>query len=234
LAKARSSGARALAVTNDPSGPLAKVADAVVALHAGAERAVPATKTFTAQLTAFALIAEALGPVPWRRPDLDRLPASVGQVLADPDGPEEVASLTGEADRMLAVGRGYLYPIALEAALKVKETSGVLALGYSGADIRHGPLVVVDRGLPVLAFTSSGAAAGDMARLMETLERRGARVFQVCDWEQADLPVSQGLAEPLLAIRMAVQAQQVARVLALRRGLDPDKPPGLSKVTFTD
>jgi glucosamine--fructose-6-phosphate aminotransferase (isomerizing) len=233
LSAAQSTGARTVAITNDAASPLAKVADAVIDLQAGDERAVPATKTFTAQVAAFAILAEALGRVPWKEEEWERLPALVHDVVNDPEPGRAVASAIGDAYGLITVGRGYLYSIALEGALKLKETAGILAQGYSAADLRHGPLAVVERGFPVMSFVARGPAEADMNDLIETLRAREARVFRVAEDPGAELPVPAGSREPLVAIPMAVRAQQAAHSLALLRGHDPDAPPGLSKVTLT-
>jgi glucosamine--fructose-6-phosphate aminotransferase (isomerizing) len=233
LRAARDAGARTVAITNEEASPLASVAEAVVDLGAGEELAVPATKTFTAQVAAFAILAESLGEVPWREEEWARLPAVVGEVLDDPGPGREVASAIGDASGLITVGRGYLYAVALESALKLKEAAGILAQGYSAADLRHGPLTVVERGFPVMSFIARGPAEADMNDLIGTLRGREAMVFRVAEDPQAELPIPPGIQEPLMTIPMAVRAQQVAHALALHRGLDPDAPPGLSKVTMT-
>lgn len=233
LKRAGEAGARTIAITNDRESPLAEAADAVIDLQAGEERAVPATKTFTAQVAAFAVLAEALGEAPWSDEDWKRLPRAVEQVLSDEEPARVVATELLGGEGLITVARGYVFCVALEAALKIKETSGVLAQGYSAADLRHGPMAVVEQGLPVLAFTAAGPAAPDMADLVRALRDREAMVFEVRQDPEADLPVPPGLAEPLAVIPMAVRAQQVSHSLALERGLDPDRPLGLAKVTAT-
>src|SRR5919201_133181 len=166
-------GARTRAVTNEADSPLAAVADAAVELRAGTEQAVPATKTFTAQALAFAILAEALGPVPYGEQDWDGLPEALEAVLADPEPAERVAGAIGDAPGLITVARGYCYPMALEAALKLKETAELLAEGYSAADLRHGPTAVVSAGFPVLAMSTSGPAASDVAELVAPLPERG-------------------------------------------------------------
>jgi glucosamine--fructose-6-phosphate aminotransferase (isomerizing) len=226
-------GARTVALTNDPDSALAAAADVQVELGAGEERAVPATKTFTAQLAAVALVAEALGPVPWGHPDWERLPDVVDGLLADPAPAERAADALGDADELIAIGRGYLMCVALEAALKLREASGVRAEGWSAADFRHGPVTVARGDIPLLAVSAAGPAAADVEELAERLEGAGTLVLRLADAGDADLPYPGDLAEPLRALPAAVRAQQVALALALRRGLDPDEPPGLGKVTET-
>ena len=229
----RAAGARGIAMTNDTGSPLAQAGDAVVALGAGEELAVPATKTFLAQLGAFAIVAEALGPVPWAEGDLAPLPGHVETVLADPEPARRAAARLGDADGLVAVGRGFQYAIALEAALKLKETCLLLAEGMSSADFRHGPIAVMQRAFPVLALSAAGAAAADMAELEDVLRAHGGPLLRLAPDPAADLPVPAGLPEALAPIVSVVRAQQLAREVALARGLDPDAPPGLSKVTAT-
>ena len=214
-------GARTVAVTNDAESPLARSASVHVSLDAGDERAVPATKTFTAQLAAMALVAEALGPVPFGAGDWERLPGVVEELLADPAPAESVAVQLEGVDELACVGRGYLMCVALEAALKLREAAGVRAEGWSAADFRHGPLTVSGPGLPTLAVSAAGPAAADVP------------VVLMSDDPNASLPFPSVLPEPLAAIPATVRAQQLALAVALRRGVDPDSPPGLAKITRT-
>jgi glutamine---fructose-6-phosphate transaminase (isomerizing) len=226
-------GARTLAVTNDEESPLAAAAEHHVALRAGEERAVPATKTFTAQLAAIALVAEALGPVPWSDRDWERLAPAVEEVLSDSEPAELAAASLGPAHELVAVGRGYLMCVALEAALKLREAARVRAEGWSAADFRHGPVTVAGADLPLLAVSAAGPAAADTEELAVSLEQAGTPVLRLADRPDVPLPYPAVLAEPLAAIPAVVRAQQLALALALRRGLDPDEPPGLRKVTPT-
>ena len=226
-------GARTVAVTNDPGSPLAESAAVALELGAGEEGAVPATKTFTAQLAAMALLAEALGPVPFGAGDWQRLPALVKEILADAAPAKRAAGQLETAVELACVGRGYLMCAALEAALELREAAGVRAEGWSAADFRHGPLTVSGPALPTLAVSATGPAATDVAELAEQLAAAGAPVLRISDDPDASIPFPGGLAEPLAAIPATVRAQQLALSLARRRGVDPDQPPGLSKVTRT-
>jgi glucosamine--fructose-6-phosphate aminotransferase (isomerizing) len=217
----RAAGARTVAIVNDAASGLADVAEVTIALDAGPERAVPATKTVTAQVLAVAAVAAALGPVPFDDADLAALPGAVAAVLEDASEPRGVAARLLAAQRLFAVARGLLQGPALEAALKIEETARIVAEGMSAADFRHGPIAAVDRDVPVLAFEHSGPAAHDVRELFAALETRGAPV--------ARLPVPDSLA----AIPAIVRAQQLALELALARGLNRDAPAGLTKVTAT-
>jgi glucosamine--fructose-6-phosphate aminotransferase (isomerizing) len=227
-------GATGIAITNNPRSPLAEAAGATIALGAGEELAVPATKTFTAQLAAFALLAETIGRTTWTGDDWDRLPEMVARTLEDDTSPSRVATRLADAPGLISVGRGFMYSVALESALKLKEATSLLAQGYSAADLRHGPVAVIERDFPVLAFWVHGPAAREMQELVAWLiAEREANAFVATDGGDADLPLPENLAEALAPIPAAVRAQQVSHALALVRGLDPDAPQGLTKVTPT-
>lgn len=232
LRRLTEAGAAGLAITNDPESPLAAASDAVVALDAGEERAVPATKTVTAELLAFALLARGLGDARFGDADLASLPGAVATVLSDAEPARRVAATLADAPRLVVTARGLLYGAALEAALKLQETAGIAAQGFSAADLRHGPIAIVDEGFPVLALSAGGPARRDVAELVAMLRERGARVLTVSTDADADLPLP-AVVEPLAPIVAVVAAQQLARELALARGRDPDAPVGLQKVTAT-
>jgi glucosamine--fructose-6-phosphate aminotransferase (isomerizing) len=122
---------------------------------------------------------------------------------------------------------------ALETALKLKETTRIPAEGFSAADLRHGPIAVIEPGYPVLALRAAGPAHADMTELVDDLRRRGADVAVLADEADAALPLPRDVPEALAPIVAVVRAQQLALALARRRGLDPDAPVGLSKVTVT-
>jgi glucosamine--fructose-6-phosphate aminotransferase (isomerizing) len=229
----QSGGGHGLAITNEPESELARTAHQVVHLDVGNERAVPATKTVTAQFTAFAIIASALGNAPFTSDALDALPQWVQSVLEDP-GPVAMAAeqLLG-ATALIIVARGYLYAAALETGLKIKETCSLFADGYSAADLRHGPIAAVTRGLPVVALCAPGPALSDVASLVDELRARGASVLVVGSGTPTDIALPDLAPEPLVPIVAVVRGQQLASDLALRLGYDPDRPAGLTKVTPT-
>lgn len=231
LERMRQTGAVGVALTNDASSPLAHVADAVVTLEAGEERAIPATKTFTAQLAAFAFLAESVGHPPWDRRVWETLPGAVEQVLGDAGRAAPAAEFIGDGGGLIVAGRGYLYASALEVALKLKEAARVLAQGYSSADLRHGPIAVVERHFPAVLIAAHGPAWDDMEDLAGELSDRGADVLRIAPG--GDLPFGEEVAEPMAAFPAAIRGQQLAHALALHRGLDPDRPEGLHKVTAT-
>jgi glucosamine--fructose-6-phosphate aminotransferase (isomerizing) len=233
LERAQAAGGVGVAITTDAESPLGQAAHAVLDLQTGTEQAVPATKTVTAELAAFALLAEALSPMGWASEGLDRLPSTVQTVLSDPGPAEAAAEALGGTDRLLTVGRGLLYGPACEAALKIEETSGVFATGISAADLRHGPIAAARADLPVLALLAEGPACPDMRELLGELRDRGAAPIVAGDVPEAAVPLPAGLAEALAPVPAVVRAQQIALALSRRRGLDADAPAGLSKVTRT-
>jgi glutamine---fructose-6-phosphate transaminase (isomerizing) len=233
LSRYASAGASPVAVTNEPDSPLAAAADVVVELGAGPEGSVPATKTFTAELVAFALIAEALGAPGFAADDWGALPAAVAELLADPEPADAAAARLADAPGVVCVARGYLLCVALEAALKLREAARVRAEGWSAADFRHGPVTLAGPGLPLLAVSAPGPAATDVDELADALAGRGTPLLRLAARPDAELPYASGLPEPLATVPATVRAQQLALALALRRGVDPDRPPGLAKVTPT-
>jgi glucosamine--fructose-6-phosphate aminotransferase (isomerizing) len=230
-------GARTVAITNDRDSPLAGAADATIDTAAGAEQAVPATKTVTSQFAAFAVLAEAIAAegasLPWDAAAWDALPGAIDELLADEEAAHEAANVVGDAQGLVAIARGLLLGAALEAALKLKEMTGILAEGASAADFLHGPIAVVRRELPVLTLSAGGPAAGDVTEFADAARERGGRVLSIAPGAGADLPLPAALPEGLAAIGAIVRAQQLAREISLLRGIDPDAPFGLSKVTET-
>ncbi|WP_220040703.1 SIS domain-containing protein [Streptomyces tateyamensis] len=226
-------GARVIAVTNDADSELARTAHLSIALDAGPELAVPATKTVTAQLLAVLAVATGLG----RGHGLTErqviaLPAAVAQLLADPEPARRSAHLLAATDRLAVVGRGACYPAALEGALKLQETTGLMAHGFSTADFRHGPIAVCGPAAPALLLAGSGPADPDTLDLRAALAGRRAPVLLAGTSPDADLPwpATGTLTECVLA---TVRMQQLALATARQLGADPDHPSGLKKVTMT-
>lgn len=233
LERMRATGARTVAIVNANDSPLGDAADVIIDLSAGGEIAIPATKTFTATLIALALVAAAMGPVPWNDRDLTVLPEHVGQVLDDRSRAETAARRLEGANRVLTVARGPLLAAASETALKIRETSAIFAEAFSAADLRHGPIAAVTPDVPVLAFSTPGPAAADVAALCAELRARGATVTVISPEAGADLSLPGAVPEALQPVTAAVRGQQIALYTALACDLEPDSPIGLSKVTLT-
>jgi glucosamine--fructose-6-phosphate aminotransferase (isomerizing) len=218
-------GALTVAVTNNPDSALAAAAQVHVDVRAGAERAVAATKTYSAELLALYLLLGGDPAVAARLPEAAE--RTLGSVKAI-----EAAGRYRYAERLVTTGRGYSYPTAREAALKLMETSYLGAQAFSGADLVHGPLAMLDPGVPVIAVVSPGRGGSAMAPVLERLAATGADVLTV--GADGDLPVAgAGLPEEVQPLLEILPLQQLAWRLALDRGGDPDRPRGLSKVTET-
>ncbi|MEH1100211.1 SIS domain-containing protein [Micromonospora sp. CPCC 205561] len=239
LRTARASGALTLAVTNAPDSPLAGVAELSVDIAAGHERAVAATKTYTAELLALLMLVEGVragdGALPAEeREALAGLPELAARTLEDPT-PAQLAPRYRFAGQLVTTGRGYAYPTAREAALKLMETSYLPALAFSGADLLHGPLAMTDPDVPVLAVVGSGPGGRSMGEVLPRLGERRADVVVV---GSADVEGATRMAVPEVDERYAplldiLPLQRLALALALARGEDPDAPRGLKKVTAT-
>jgi glucosamine--fructose-6-phosphate aminotransferase (isomerizing) len=232
--RARACGARVLAVTNAPASDLAAV-DLHVDVKAGPEHAVAATKTYTAELLALWLVVEA-----WRGGDVRRAEGVAAEATHHLERAGEVAGLARQlaaTDRLVVTARGYSYPTAREAALKLMETTYVSAHAFSGADLMHGPVAMVSRDLPVLAVAPAGAGARALAPVLAALRERGAELT-VVGADALREPGERGYSlrevdEDLSPISDIVPLQLLALEAAIARGLDPDRPRGLRKVTRT-
>jgi glucosamine--fructose-6-phosphate aminotransferase (isomerizing) len=229
---AKAAGARVVALVNVEDSPLAALADTVIPLHAGPERSVAATKSYICSLSAILHIAAT-----WRESTalLDAL-AAVPQALAADWSLDWSPLVEGLADarNLFVIGRGFGFGIALEAALKLKETCGLHAEAFSAAEVRHGPMAIVGRGFPVLFFAQRDDTWDGTLSLAREFRERSANVLVAAPGAAAD-PLAIGgsthpACTPLLAISNFYRA---ANALALRRGYNPDVPPHLNKVTET-
>lgn len=230
----RDGGATTVALVNDAASPLAQSAAWTMPLHAGKEQSVAATKSFITSLVAGArLVAE------WQ--DDDGLRAGLAALPDDLRKASQAdwsaaIDVLAPARNIMVVGRGISFPVALEAALKFKETSALQAEAFSGAEIKHGPMALIEEGYPLLIFATRGPAQAGLLALASEMRGRGARVLLAAPEDVAErdltLPVA---ANPDLDPIVAIQAFYVmAAQLSKARGLDPDRPRHLSKVTKTN
>ncbi len=235
----RKQGALTLAITNRPGSPLAAAAEHTLPLLAGEERAVAATKTYTTQLCALAMLSAALEGGEARWAQLSAVPGLVEQAIAANAGVEGKVERYRYADHFAVVGRGFNYSTAFEVALKMKETSYLVAEPYSPADLLHGPVAMIDQGFPVLLVAPSGRVLSDVAQLASRLEQRSAELLAISDdagvlgRARVGLPLPAGMPEWVSPMVAVVPGQMFAVALARARGLDPDQPRGLRKVTET-
>ncbi len=229
----RQGGARTAAFVNDAQSPLARAAEFVLPLRAGPELSVAATKSYIAQLSASArLMAE------WQddaalRAALHALPEALARA-AGLDWGRALPALQG-VDRLFVIGRGPSLAIAEEAALKFKETCGISAEAFSGAEVQHGPMALVGQGFATLVFAPRGPAQAQLVELAANLRQRGATVLLAAPagTPGADLPLHSTGHEHLDPIAAIQSFYPMVEQLARARGLDPDQPPHLSKVTRT-
>ncbi|WP_419809267.1 SIS domain-containing protein [Sphingomonas sp.] len=233
MTSAKAAGARTLALVNVADSPLAALADTTLPLHAGAETSVAATKSFIALLAAAAALVAAWTQDSRLSADLDGLPDLLGRAWTSDWTP--LVDALADARGLYVIGRGPGFGIAQEAALKLKETCGLHAEAFSAAEVRHGPMALVGPELPLLVFRQDDASAAGIDALVADALANGARVLVAGD---RPLPGADHLfvpsAEPILAPIAAIQAfYRAADALAHRRGLDPDRPPHLNKVTET-
>lgn len=239
LEEARRQATPTLAITNDPASPLADAAAEVVDLAAGPERSIAATKTYTASLAAIAVLAAVLGDVPEAESrQLRELPEVMARAL---DTDEATIARAAEAARdvraCVVLGRGFNLASALEWSLKIKELANVHAQAYSTADFEHGPIASLEEGARLLAIRAGGPLATDLDALLARLAtERGVQPVVVSDarpevgeW----LPYPAGVPEWLSPLVAILAAQRFAAALTVARGLDVERPRGLSKVTLT-
>ncbi len=225
--------ATTVAFVNDTDSPLAQASRLVFGLEAGEERSVAATKSFIAQLVAGTRLAAAWQDDVGLIAGLDSLPLSL-EVAARADWSGQVDALAA-ADRLLVLGRGTGLAIAMEAALKLKETCGIQAEAFSDAEVRHGPLALVTPGYPVIVFAPRGPAQAGLLETAQDLRERGARVLLAAPGGTgfAELPLTAS-PHPELDPICAIQSfYPLAEAVSRARGLDPDRPPHLAKVTLT-
>ncbi len=235
---ARRQGAPTIAITNEPGSPLAAAAEHVIDLGAGPERAVAATKTYTAELVAIARLVAAIGGD--RDEGLDALPGLISRALESEADARDAARSHAQLRTCGVLGRGFEYATTREWALKLKELARVVADPYSAADFRHGPLALIEPGFTVLAVATSGAVADDLIALLRQIrDELDADVVVLSD--RADvrslggqaIPLPGGLPDHLAPVVSIVPAQLFAYHLTLARGLDPDRPRHITKVTRT-
>jgi glucosamine--fructose-6-phosphate aminotransferase (isomerizing) len=224
IEEGRRQGCPTVAITNVETSRLAATAELVLPLGAGPEVSVPASKTYTASLVAMALISQALDPDVVFDAALARVPEAVRRAL-EREGEIEAMVQPLLGPRAIVLGRGFNFSTAEEIALKLSETSYVLARAWSVADFEHGPIAVVEAGLPIVLVDGGGLVAADLESVRGRLEAKGCEVLHLYD-------VS-GLPEELTPIPLAVLGQLLAHDVAAARGFDPDRPRTIQKVTKT-
>lgn len=226
-------GAITVAFVNDVKSPLAAGVQRCVDLAAGAEKSIAATKSFIAQWVAgTSLVAS------WSRDDalidgLQHLPDTLDRALTS-DWSAAVASLV-DTDRLLVIARGASLAIAAEMALKFKEVCGIQAEAFSAAEVKHGPMALIGTGYPLLVLAPRGPEQSEVLAFAADMQRQGANVLLASPGRQSDtqLPVVAGEHEVFDGVSAVQSFYVMVEALARARGLDPDQPPRLKKVTLT-
>jgi len=239
LAEARRQGALTAAITNIPDSDLARTADFVLPLHAGDELAVAATKTYTTELAAIALLSTLLGGDGDRLDALIQMPGRMAQVFEIEQDIPRVAERYRYLSACVTVGRGYNYATAFELALKLKELTYTVVEPYSSADFLHGPLALVQHGFPVVVIAPSGKMLPETREFMATVKGRQAELLAISDDEttltdaRIPLRLPAGAPEWLSPLITIMPGQLLAMYLAAARDYDIDQPRGIHKVTET-
>lgn len=237
----RRQGAMSLAITNDRSSPLAQAAEFVIEMGAGREQAVAATKTYTAQLLILAMLSAMLQADQERLAALEAIPSMLRAWLPIWADLGNIMPRLADLDRCVVLGRGYNYASAYEWAIKLKEMALVDAAPYSSADFQHGPIVMLDAALPILTVTPAGMVSpGIVPFLAELVRKQNARLVAITNHPEllqlasVAIRLPEELPEWLSPIVSIVPAQLFAYYLARVRGIDPEKPRSLQKVTRTE
>jgi glucosamine--fructose-6-phosphate aminotransferase (isomerizing) len=240
---AHAGGALTVAITNEPASPLASAADHVLDCRAGVERAIPATKTYVGCLAVAARLVAELEPASDLAASLPRLAESAANVIERSDAwlrDEAGIELIGElaaAERALMVSRGYNLATALEIALKLKEACGRFAVGYSSADVMHGPMALAMPSVPMVVFRPDGPMGPAIDEATAAAEHRGVRPWVIggADLARGEraLVLAADLPESLTPLAYVLPGQLLTDRLAARLGVNPDAPTGLAKVTRT-
>jgi glucosamine--fructose-6-phosphate aminotransferase (isomerizing) len=240
LAEARRQGALTASITRDASSPLAAQSHRVLRLETGLEKAVAATKTFTSSLALVAALSTALEGSKERADSLSRLPEIAARTLDSVRAPAAArAPSYRSANRCVVIGRGFCHGIAMEIALKLKELTYVTAEPYSAADFQHGPMAMVEEGFPVVLLAPAGVLQPHMLQFARGIKEKKPDLIAISDLPEllelgnTALPLPLGIPEWLSPILAVLPGQLFALRLSQAKGIDPDVPRGLRKVTVT-
>jgi len=240
IQEGRSQGCLTLTITNAPASPLAQASDLVLNIQAGEERSVAATKSYTAQLLAIAMLSAALAGSEAAWQELAGVPTWAEQMLTQDEAIARMAQRYRYMNQCVVLGRGYNYATAYEWALKLKELTYLIADPYSSADFQHGPIAMVEGGFPVLAVAPQGKVFGSMLEMIAALRNEHAAELVVISDDDRALGLAQspiylpaGIPEWLTPIVAIIAGQLFAYHLTKVKGYDPERPRGLRKETET-
>ena len=240
LKEGRAQGNLTLAITNAPDSPLAEEADFVLDIQAGEEKAVAATKTYTTELMAIAMLSAAMSGQNESWEELAQVSGWVRDALRLDEEIARAVERYRYMQQSVVLGRGYNYATAFEWALKLKELTYVAAEPYSSADFKHGPIAVVERGFPVFSIVPKGKVFPSMLALLNDLNTRLAAELvvisnnpQALELAQVPIPIAEDVPEWLSPLIGIIPAQLFAFHLTVAKGYDPEKPRTISKITET-
>lgn len=237
LHDAAQQGALTLSITNDLTSPLAQLSHHHIYLGVGVERSVAATKTYTAELMALAMLVQALAQAPLS--ELAPVPDWMSETLAHTATMDAWVQRYRYTEHLAAIGRGYNYCTAYETSLKIKELCYIVSEEYSEADFRHGPIAIIERGFPVIVIAPMGQPHTHMLELLQELTHKQAECLVISNdaatlaYSRTPMPLPAALPEWLSPLCAIIPAQYFAYSLAQERGLDIDNPRHLNKVTST-
>ncbi len=238
LENAKRCGAMTLGITNEPNSSMMKIADETFLIHAGKEKSLAATKTYTGQQLMFHLLARALAGE-MKGHEIERIPELAEASLTLKSEVQEIVERYVFMDHCVVIGRGLNYGNAYEFAIKLMETCYVIAERFSGADFLHGPIAMIERGFPVMVFAPPGATFAGTIELMGRLQGLNAETLIISSEASAlklgtrSLKMPQKMSEMLSPIPYIIPAQLFAAMLSEAKGLNPDVSRSLSKVTKT-
>jgi len=237
-------GARALGITNVVGSTIARESDGGVYIHAGPEIGVASTKAFTSQVVALAIFTLYIGraramSIPHGQEmirALQQLPSQIEEILEHSDKIKEIAAEYANSNNFIYLGRGYNFPVALEGALKLKEISYIHAEGYPGAEMKHGPIALIDRNMPVVVIATQDPAYDKMMSNLEEVRAREGRIIAVASegdtvigkkaHHVVTIPRTLPCLTPVLSV---IPLQLLAYYIAVERGCDVDQPRNLAK-----
>jgi len=236
LESAKKSGAFTLGITNEAASSMTKIVDETLLTHAGREKSVAATKTYTGQMLHFYMLASVLGD---EKIEYEKIPQFTNEALKLKSQIEELVQRYVFMENCVVVGRGLNYGNSYEMALKLMESCYVVAERFSSADFFHGPLAIVERRFPVILFAPAGATRTSSIDLLKRLQELQADSFSITNdhkiagLSSRSLLMPKDIEEFLTPIPFIIPAQLFAALLAEAKGLNPDAPRSLSKVTKT-
>ena len=239
IEEAKHQGMLTATITNYPQSDLSKMGEYKINLHAGEERSIAATKTYTSELATIALLSAMLANDQSMLNVLEKAPSFLNHVLEMEALAMDIAQQYLEMRYCIVIGRGFNYATAFELSLKLKELTYTMVEPYSSADFLHGPLAVVEAGFPVIVFAPSGAMIEEMKALLDTLKQRHASIIAISDdaeiLKASHVPFQLPLSVPewFSPITSIIPGQMLAMYLAYLRGHDVDNPRAIKKITET-